>query len=348
MYNIDFRQNMEIIIDDREKAVVPHFETLENGLPHRVDRLTVGDYAIAYKNHIIFTIERKTWKDLAASLRDLRSKNVQNLLDLRQKIGCHIIYLIEGNPIPSNSIKFARIPYKNLRAHLDHLAFRDNIHMVYSKDTKNTAYRINEIAHNYATISPSPLKQIDESIKNEESRQDVKEDLSSHDDIPNDKIEGGNTHLLKIKKNITPNMILYKLWCTLPCITNTTVSLVIDTYSILDYLLGKISTDELALLKYPSGRLIGPKRAKKMLKITKLEDQKNEPYYINLLSEIPLISRKTAKIILDTFTFKDLLESHISQDKLANLAKSKKVRIGNKAASNVFIYLGLTNDDEPA
>lgn len=410
---------LEIIIDDREKAVIPHFNTLDKALPFKVERLTVGDYAILYRKCILFTIERKTWTDLSASIKDLRSKNVQNLIDLREKTGCHIIYMIEGNPLPKHKTKYARIPYKNLRSHLDHLAFRDNVHIMHSKDEKDTAYRINEIAKNYTTIVPSPLKKFDDRLdvvakeKPETKEKDTPEQISEAcsvkiiDDTPkkNNKkykkkkektpTEGGNeipnpiqndvsatintpetqlqnqvdtsntnsninsnntdnkinsqdeinaqdeTHLLKIKKTITPNVILYRLWCSLPGITTATASLLVDKYPIIDYILGRVPVSEIAILRYPSGMIIGEDRAKKMLRISNTNDSNNKPFYIKLMEQIPLISKGTAIKLLKTFGIKEILEGKVPKEKIAEIPRSAKKRIGAKAVSNMFMYLGI-------
>lgn len=451
--------NLEILIDDREKAVIPHFKALQSpnpgaNIPFRVERLTVGDYAILYQKKILFTIERKTWVDLAASFKDQRSKNVQNLIDLRAKIGCIIIYLIEGPPLPKHKTRFARIPYKNLRSHLDHLAFRDGIHIMHSKDEQDSACRINEIAKNYMTIHPLPIhcliaasqaslenkniatntesladennaaghpneanseissnnqtNQVNDSLntqdplkillqsanptefmdgktKRKEARKKARkeaceakklqdqnttsntnheaislqvqidaenpaqtiqnnEEKASVQEIASNPINGGNddqTELLKAKKIITPTVILYRLWCALPGVTTATASLFVDKYTILDYLLGRVSVEEVAMMRYPSGVIIGEDRAKKMLKICNMTDTNNKPAYIKLFEQIPLISKGTAIKLLKTFGIKEILEGKISREKIAEIPRSAKKRIGAKAALNIFMHFGI-------
>ena len=109
---------MEIIVDDRERSIIPYIKILsdEKNFNYKVQRCQVGDYAIAYKGYILLAIERKTWIDLASSLRDGRKENVNKLIALREKTGCQIAYLIEGNASPPFKQMYSRIPYKNLRA----------------------------------------------------------------------------------------------------------------------------------------------------------------------------------------------------------------------------------------
>ena len=66
--------NYLILIDDREKNVIPFFEKIDSDIKYKIDRLTVGDYSVLYKDKILFIIERKTWVDLAASIKDGRYK----------------------------------------------------------------------------------------------------------------------------------------------------------------------------------------------------------------------------------------------------------------------------------
>lgn len=142
---------MEIIVDDREKAIIPFLNelTAKYNIIYKVQRNQTGDYAIVYKENILLLIERKTWTDLAASMRDGRKENVKKLLNLREQTGCKIAYLIEGDATPSFTKKYGRLPIKNLRAHLDHLMFRDDIHILYSKNEEYTAERLFELAQNY-------------------------------------------------------------------------------------------------------------------------------------------------------------------------------------------------------
>ena len=72
---------MELIIDDRESKVVPYFNSSElftksDDITFKVDRCNIGDYCISFNKEIVIIIERKSWKDLASSIRDGRKENV--------------------------------------------------------------------------------------------------------------------------------------------------------------------------------------------------------------------------------------------------------------------------------
>ena len=325
----------EIIIDDREKAIIPHFETLNKCLPYKVDRILTGDYCIMYRGHIIFALERKTWTDLAASIKDGRSKNVQNLIDLREKTQCKLIYIMEGQAYPNPDVKFARIPCSSLQSHLDHIMIRDNIHIIYAKNQHETAYRINQLALNYSTIDPSPLKQIDESIAAATVENDIQGSSETSECKTNEE------HLLKIKKEITPNMILHNMWCVMPCVNTMSAVLMMDNFAIKDYILGNVKKDDIAILRYNSGSIIGELKARRMLKIIGTEDNENKHYYVNMLAEIPQISKASALKILKAYQITNILNGTVTKAQIRDIPISAKKKMGIQKANNIFTYLGL-------
>jgi ERCC4-type nuclease len=155
---------MEIQIDDRESAIIPLIKDV-NYVDYSVKRLQVGNYAIVYFGYILLIIERKTWEDLASSMRDGRKKNVKKLINVRADTDCKIAYLIEGTPCPLPNKKYGRMSSKYLQAHLDHLAFGDNIHIIHTTDKQHTADRLLELAKNLFSIKDI-IKDIDNKIEN--------------------------------------------------------------------------------------------------------------------------------------------------------------------------------------
>jgi ERCC4-type nuclease len=310
---------LDIIVDDREQAVIPYFNKFNfpPNITYSVSRVTTGDYSILYKNHVLFVIERKTWKDLAASIKDGRKHNVEKLLELRQSTGCHIIYLIEGNPLPNPNTNFCRVPYKNLRSHLDHLAFRDNIHMVYSKDEENTVSRIVEIINNYLTIKPSPLLKIDSELN------------------PTD---GGGVEKLKENKPISAESVIYKIWQCIPNITSKSSCLFVNKgWHISDLILGRINKNDIYTLKYPNGYIIG-NRSDKIWNSTRLTDSVN-PIFIKMLSQINGLTKQTAKTILEKSSFEKILLGEIPVKQISDIEKTgMKRKLGPKIASEIIKY----------
>lgn len=316
----NIKSKVHIIVDDREQAVIPHFNnfTTPPNITFKVERVNVGDYSVLYKGHILMIIERKSWKDLASSIKDGRKDNVNKMLKLREETGCQLFYLIEGNPLPKPTTKFCRIPYKNLRSHLDHLIIRNNIHVIHSKDQKNTVERLFELVQNYLTIKPSPLLKFEETAP--------------------DKV--GGLDKLKEKQVVSEDSIVYKIWCCVPNITEKTSALFINQgYHIADLILGNITEEQIYSLKYDNGYIIGA-RSKKIWNGSRIKNTNNK-HFSNMLTQINGITKKTADIILDTISFEELLKGNITLSTLAFIKKTPTTKIGNKASAQILKYFVL-------
>lgn len=121
----------------------------------RDEVMTTGDYAIQYAGYIIL-VERKTWEDLAASIKDKRiMRNHEKMLAARDQ-GYRIMYLIEGRaPNPdAAATKIQGIPMANMMAKLDHFAMRDGVWVEYTRNATHTAQRLLELGKNMLTLEP--------------------------------------------------------------------------------------------------------------------------------------------------------------------------------------------------
>jgi ERCC4-type nuclease len=115
-----------------------------------VNRVTTGDYNIILndgpKQIISMIIERKTWKDLAASFKDGRAKNQhKGMLSVQARTGCMIMYLIEGRITYDKNTKVNRIAFLNLDAKRRHLIIQGN-QLIQTKDQEHTAEMIVNLA----------------------------------------------------------------------------------------------------------------------------------------------------------------------------------------------------------
>lgn len=299
---------LTIIIDDREQKIIPYLQTYDvDNINIKVQRLLKGDYAIMYKDKLIVLIERKTWLDLSSSLKDGRKENVHKLFEARDKSKCLLLYLIEGNLCPDNTESFANIPYKNLRAHLDHLIMRDNIHIMHTISEQHTAKRLIEFAKNITTIKPSILPECNDDIKND-----------------------GN---ICEKQELSDEQIKIQVWSMIPYITEKTAMIFIkNKISISDIILQKISIDEIANLQYESGMKIGNRASK----IFDIKDNINSQ--AKLLSGIRGITLKTGNEILKNISLNEILiEKNI--EKISAIKKSEKNKVGKKIAENIIKFL---------
>ena len=286
-----------IMCDKGRESPIQYLETLS---PHKLEikQIDVGDYAICFNENIKIAIERKTWKDLADTIKDAKRKhNHKKLLDLRNECGCKIVYLIEGSPFVKKE-KINRVPTKNLNAFLNHIRFRDDCHVMYSENIKHTAEVLIDLVTNLI------------SIKN--------------DIIPN---TGGNdisnTNLLKIKKQSSIEELQEIVMCAMSGITQLSYASISAKFKITDIINGLPTIMDISELKYKSGNKFGNKRAKIIL---------NQKYtdYIRMLSAIPGVTKETARKILEAFPMKKLISSDVSADDIANVVKKKTFNKNNE------------------
>lgn len=310
---------LQLVVDDRESAVIPFFAEEYNDIEVKVKRLQIGDYAIMQDNNVLLCIERKTFSDLSASIRDGRINNTNKLISLREQTGCKLIYLIESNKSRYKpNKKFARIPYKNLLSKLDHLMIRDNIHVIYSVNEVDTVSRLIELATNYISLNIELTPIVGASPQNE-----------VHDGIS----------ILTTTIPKTDLEIIYLLWSTIPNITTKTATLFIDAgYHISDLFIGNITKADISTMKYKSGTIIGA-RAAKILKICDNDDIDNYKHYCNMLATLPMITKKTAVLILLKVSFNDLLRGKLSEKCIADIKKTEKTKVGATAAKNIYKFL---------
>ena len=340
---------LKIVIDNRERSIFGYLQDAKEKykIDYETKNLTTSDYGILYNNNLIAIIERKTWKDLAASFRDGRINNVNKLLELRKILNCKIFYIIEGNAYPNRANKANNIPYKNLFAHLDHLIFRDDIHIIYSKDIENTVERIFELAYNYSTIKnksthldqPIPDQPIpDQPIPDQPiPDQPIPEQPIPEQPIPDQPIPD-HLSLLTIKQESKINYH-EQILRTLPGIGSIISSLLVENNITLSKIINdEITISDIANIKYNTGAIIGVKKATKIINIKKiLLSSSQNKLQIKLLSEVPLISQKSAKYILMQISIKDIFAYSLEQ--LKNIKKSDKSIIGQKAAENIYKYI---------
>lgn len=320
---MNFYRMLKLIVDDREQIVLPFIKASYPKVSVEIKRMQIGDYSIMKENKILFSIERKTWKDLSASIKDGRDSNIDKMIELRNQTNCRLLLLIEGKARYNPETKFARIPYKNLQAKLDHLMIRDNVSIIYSKDTEDTVNRLVELCTNYTTMSPECRDNIEDNIRSES----VGGDILDHE---------------KILTTVIPksdDTILRNIWACIPNVTNVTGSLFIQhNIHIADFLNGVIKSSDIEDIRYDSGAVIG-KRAAKMLRFSKNTDVDNYKHYCNILSAIPGITKQTAAVILTIVSFKELLSGSLSVDDLATIKKTEKSKVGRKASESIYKYL---------
>jgi len=300
-------------IDHRERAIVPNFQnaTCKYTYPIILEQLAVGDFVVSYNGKILFIIERKTYNDLSATWKDpARKFNYKKMLEVRDATNCKVFYGIEGDACPPDAKEFGHVEYHILRAHLDHLTFDHDIHVFYAKTKDDFVRRVFGMMHAYATRACKPL-----------------------DDV---KIAGNETDMLKHKSvEFCMNDTMQKMWNSIKGVTRATAGVLNGAIDIRKLMLGKVTTDEIANLKYPSGICIGQARAKNIItNAMEFETQCK-------IASIQGVSDKTAKFILSTFKLEDIINGVVTVQMIADLKRPTGTRIGNKIADQLCCAMQL-------
>jgi ERCC4-type nuclease len=123
-----------IIIDDREHQTKNLFT-----IQKKIQRLDSGDYHIYVNNNLEFIIERKSLKDLSASIKDKRI--YKQLEKLKTNNIYNYCFIIEGDKntyikLQKNK-KFHLLPLTSLNTKLQHME-ADGIKLYYVNDIQET------------------------------------------------------------------------------------------------------------------------------------------------------------------------------------------------------------------
>ncbi|MAR49587.1 MAG: hypothetical protein CML42_00500 [Rhodobacteraceae bacterium] len=108
---------MKLIIDNREKKIIPLIKALNHDLELNIEieiqMLPLGDFIIQDKDKDIVIFERKALSDLASSTKDGRYSEQSFRLSNQNIHNHNIMYIIEGDLNRYNS-KFTRVPKTTL------------------------------------------------------------------------------------------------------------------------------------------------------------------------------------------------------------------------------------------
>jgi len=295
---------MILLIDNREQACYPYLDYLT--VDYNVCRLTVGDYCVYDDDRILFIIERKTIADMLASFTDGRKENVEKLLSLREKTGCKIFYFLETG--------YKKVP-PNITAHFDHLIFRDNIHIVHTKNVKDTISRINTFCKHYLPDAKLPVEE------KKESKLDLSQIL---------------TDMKGCQKLSTLEDKQIKLWKCFPKVsTQGAIGLARSQNTLKDFING-------VGLKHPIQYRSGRPMSKIIVKFLdtfsgQLSKGVHNKHLLKAFTEIRGLSMNSVKYMMETHTLIEII--NMTEDVLSKVQKTSKRKICKKLAQEVLLLL---------
>lgn len=134
---------LKLIIDDRETETAKAFEEMTTSLDDievEVKRIDVGDFQFWLDDKLLLVIERKTYSDLAASIKDNRYREqkfrLKELTSPNSSSVCRVIYIIEGERPQTK--KFDGLPTSTLESSLLSTVIRDNFPVITTKNQSET------------------------------------------------------------------------------------------------------------------------------------------------------------------------------------------------------------------
>lgn len=306
-------RDLMLIIDDREQYIYPLIQQ-QTAVRFIRSRLTIGDFAIinTLTNQTLCVIERKSYDDFSASIKDGRYANKQKMIDYRADTGSYIYYLIEGKYRAS-----CNIPWNTIESSIFHMQLRDNIQFIYSKNLDDSVSVLGRFMKSMTSLL----------IKSP----DVFASIKASQTLSNEVVPA------ELKKSFKKSVadITLNIWCCLPGIGATNADLFMQHFTLKQALCG-IAAESL-------NSLFGGSAAaqKSVIALGRAADINQQ---IRLLSCITGISKDRAAQILGANSLLDLL--NMAESQLAALNCGKKT-LGPAAASLIlqcFNYQSSTGD----
>ena len=122
---------MELEIDYREHDLIKLFG--ETKVAIKVSNLIVGDIIIKCNNNILFAIERKSIRDLCASISDGRFRDQKSRLLETLQDPSKIIFIIEGKKVAYGNVKL-----NSINGAILNLIFKHQYRVIFTESLKDT------------------------------------------------------------------------------------------------------------------------------------------------------------------------------------------------------------------
>ena len=323
-----------IVIDTREDKVKPFFDNFISDINRKfnfqklttvVKQITIGDFCIIVNGKPRLMIERKTWADLSASIKDKRiNGQTEKMLKFREENPeCQLIYIIEGRAFISKDTKIARIPYNNLIAKLRHSFLRDNIAHIQTKSELHTAEMIVDFANDIYNIEKElrDKKRRDEKGKEKDSGEnhntnetnvsfEGNDELSENNNKNLDSFEGGD----KGNENNEDN--------------DNTIEGNEEKNENCSFLEYEVAERNMILSEIPDS-------------LTERHKLSVERININIIRQIPKVGEPTAIILCRKYTIQEILLKEISKEDLSTIMLPSGTKIGLNRAESILSGVDL-------
>ena len=347
--NVDIDNMEDVLLADNTRNRKLAYLGGGGDIIYQVNRCEIGDYIISIPSnnnpeHYItaIVIERKTWKDLAASLLDKRCNSQHiKMTTLSRQTGCLVYYIIEGvEP------KSGRIPLKNLWAKLRQNCIR-GAPVFRSKNKHGTAnlltsltrdllklYRKGEITFPLQeprdnSYDPDDFTMLLDKYSGTLLEQDII-DLMQKVEILNTEWQVSTplNSALTQRQTKSEDEIMLSMWRAFTGVGPETASLLSRHFTVRQIFVAPPTLEEIKSLRYNTGGKISQTTIKKIIK--SVDDNLT---HIRILSQIPGITKSVARLVLAYVPMRDLWTGECDAESL-KLIKTKKdsktMKIGNR------------------
>lgn len=278
-----------LIVDARERAVIPFIETELQDHAYLQKQINTGDYLVCRRGRgdaeptILACVERKTHEDFAASFKDGRYENIKKMRALRDKTGCQLYFFIEGPAFPNPNRRFARIPFSSILAAVTKLMVRDGVFIVQTEDESHTAKRLADFLRVFDTevpYVPAPPA----AAGGEAAPEEDDEGPLAVPEVLTGRIEQSDD-------DAAVNM-----WARLKGISVVLGKILTREFSVAELAAQQVSLDRLRALKTVTGRPINKDALASLLSVR----AGSRPHAVKLVSGMRNISPAVATLILDS------------------------------------------------
>jgi len=300
-------------------------------------QINTGDYLLCRQSvegfvQVVACFERKSLKDFVQSFKDGRYENRKKMLELRNRTGCQLYYIVEGTAFPNPDwVVCSGTKYQAILTAMTTLPLASGIHIIQTKDTQHTAERLRDFLKELDRLPDPYLYPVTQGEGQEMA-------TAAGSLVPKD-VTG-----VYVKD---PDSLCMELWSQLTGISIGTAKVLVVSCSVQDFIYGQSDINK---FKLPTGRVL-TKKGRDSLK----DLRAGKPdVAVKLLSGVNGLTTSIAKQILSTIP----VPSHhlhwlcrYSVDELSKFPltqKSRTVKLGHPRAERILKMLRWkTGCDQP-
>lgn len=301
-------------VDDRERGLFPALAATFADGEYEVKRLARSDFAVVSRQpadadaepmepmepmepaerleRLEAIVERKTLKDLAASLKDQRLENLDGMLEVREQCGCDVWLLIEGPAFPAPSTKYGRVPYSTLEALILDASIRDGIFVARARNDSDTTRWLQKLMSRYRR------------------RQELR-DQAGGGEMPRAAHARALVMVRKERKAATDAGLVADMWAKLPGVSPATGQMLLSVGSIADWVAKTPEEAAAALneIRYPSGMRISRRARASVADVV----NGDAAACAKLCGGAPRLTEQAAATFLSEFTIEQMLEAEMKR-----------------------------------